>query len=107
MEAAQKVVSALRSLRSDYGLVKEKPSVSLACSDPATAAGLAQCAALIATLSTSSSVTLLEVSPRKALQPRPQALGPRTLATLSTSSSVTLLGVSQRTALQRRSRSAL
>ena len=76
MEAAQKVVSALRSLRSDYGLVKEKPSVSLACSDPATASGLAECAALIATLSTSSSVTLLQVRQRKALHLRSQTLGP-------------------------------
>ena len=72
MEAAQKVVSALRSLRSDYGLTKEKPSVSLACTDSATTAGLVECSALIATLSTSSSVVLLEASP----VPNPKPLNP-------------------------------
>lgn len=63
MEAAQKVVSAVRSLRSDYGLIKEKTTVSLTCADVNLAAGLSECAALIATLSTSSSVTLMQASP--------------------------------------------
>ena len=61
MEAAQKVISAVRALRSDYGLTKEKPTVSLACSDATVAAGLRESAAEIATLSTSSAVTVLDV----------------------------------------------
>lgn len=73
MEAAQKVVSAVRSLRSDYGLVKEKTTVSLTCADATLAAGLSECAALIATLSTSSSVTLMQASP--AIQPITPPIG--------------------------------
>ena len=61
MEAAQKVISAVRALRSDYGLTKEKPTVSLACSDATVAAGLRESAAEIATLSTSSAVSVLDV----------------------------------------------
>ena len=64
VDAAQKVISAVRSLRSDYGLTKEKSSVSLTCADASLAPGLVECAALIATLSTSASVILLQVGQR-------------------------------------------
>ena len=86
MEAAQRVVTAVRSLRADYGLVREKTAVSLACADAALAAGLAECAPLIATLSTASSVTLLQVS-RRSPSPKPCNSG--------TAPSVTVLQVGQ------------
>ena len=63
MAAAQKVVASLRSVRNDYGLtVRQRAAVMLACSNSALAASLADMAPEIATLSSSSSVTVLKVS---------------------------------------------
>jgi len=62
MEAANRVVSAVRGLRSQYGLQRQKPAVSLAVSQSAAADALEACAGAIATLSLSSSVTVLRVS---------------------------------------------
>ncbi len=62
MAAAQKVVAAVRSSRSEYGLtVRDKAALMLACTDGALAASLAELAQEIATLSSSSSVRLLQV----------------------------------------------
>ncbi len=62
MAAAQKVVASLRSVRNDYGLtVRQRAAVMLACSNSALAASLADMAPEIATLSSSSSVTVLKV----------------------------------------------
>ena len=62
MAAAQKVVASLRSLRNDYGLtVRQRAAVMLACTDGALAGVLGDMAPEIATLSSSSSVTVLKV----------------------------------------------
>ena len=62
MAAAQKVVTAVRSSRSNYGLtVREKAALMLACNDSALAADLAELAPEIATLSSSSSARVLQV----------------------------------------------
>ena len=64
MAAVQKVVTAVRSSRSNYGLtVREKAALMLACTDGALAADLTDMAQEIATLSSSSSVRILQVTP--------------------------------------------
>ena len=61
MAAAQKVVAAVRSSRSEYGLtVRDKAALMLACTDGALAASLAELGQEVATLSSSSSVRLLQ-----------------------------------------------
>ena len=68
MAAAQKVVTAVRSSRSEYGLtVRDKAALMLACNDGALAASLVELAQEIATLSSSSSVRLLQVRGRGCL----------------------------------------
>lgn len=61
MEAAQRVVTALRGLRQQYGLQRQRPAVALAVSQPGVADGLEAAAACIETLSTSSAVTVIRV----------------------------------------------
>ncbi len=61
MDAANRVVNALRGLRAQYGLQKQKPAVALAVSQGAAADALEACAGAIATLSLSSAVTVLRV----------------------------------------------
>ena len=61
MEAAQRVVTALRGLRQQYGLQRQRPAVALAVSQPGVADGLEAAAACIETLSTSLAVTVIRV----------------------------------------------
>jgi hypothetical protein len=61
MEAAQRVVTALRGLRQQYGLQRQRPAVALAVSQPGVADGLEAAASCIETLSTSSAVTVIRV----------------------------------------------
>ena len=80
MAAAQKVVTAVRSSRSDYGLtVREKAALMLTCSDGSVAASLAELTQEIGTLTSSSSVRLLRVrtalsEPRDASIAEPHSL---------------------------------
>jgi len=59
-EYAQAVVAAIRKLRNDYGLTKQRPSVYVSCTDAGKAAVIQTLARDIGTLSTSSEVLLLE-----------------------------------------------
>ena len=59
MAYVQTVVVKARAMRSDYGLVKQKPTLYLSCKDAAKAALLVSAALEIATLSTSERVELL------------------------------------------------
>lgn len=59
-EFGQAVVGAIRKLRSDYGLTKQRPAVYITCSDAGRAAIVQQLAGDIATLSSSSEVVLLQ-----------------------------------------------
>lgn len=61
MEAAQRVVTALRGLRHQYGLQKQRPIVSLGAGNLEVADGLEAAAAAIATLSMSSELTVIRV----------------------------------------------
>lgn len=61
MEAAQRVVTALRGLRQQYGLQRQRPAVALAVSQPQAADGLEAAAACMETLSTSAAVTVIRV----------------------------------------------
>jgi valyl-tRNA synthetase len=59
-EFGQTVVNAIRKLRSDYGLTKQRPAVYITCSDAGRAAIVQQLAGDIATLCSSSEVVLLQ-----------------------------------------------
>jgi hypothetical protein len=61
MEAAQRVVTAVRGLRQQYGLQKQRPAVALAVSQPQAADALQAAAPCIETLSMSSAVTVIRV----------------------------------------------
>ncbi|WIA29336.1 hypothetical protein OEZ86_011841 [Tetradesmus obliquus] len=58
-EQAQAVVAAIRKLRSDYGLTRQRPTVYVACSSAARAEVIQALAGDIACLSTSAEVLLL------------------------------------------------
>jgi valyl-tRNA synthetase len=58
-EQAQAVVAAIRKLRSDYGLTRQRPTVYVACSSAARAEVIQGLAGDIACLSTSAEVLLL------------------------------------------------
>jgi valyl-tRNA synthetase len=58
-EQAQAVVAAIRKLRSDYGLTRQRPTVYVACSSTARADVIQALAGDIACLSTSAEVLLL------------------------------------------------
>jgi valyl-tRNA synthetase len=58
-EQAQAVVAAIRKLRSDYGLTRQRPTVYVACSSAARADVIQALAGDIACLSTSAEVLLL------------------------------------------------
>lgn len=64
-EQAQAVVAAIRKLRSDYGLTRQRTTVYVACSSPERAAMLQTLAADIACLSTSAEVLLLDEGAEK------------------------------------------
>jgi valyl-tRNA synthetase len=53
-------VAAIRKLRNDYGLTKQRPSVYVSCTDAGKAGVIQSLARDVATLSTSSEVFLLE-----------------------------------------------
>ncbi|MEW5312672.1 MAG: hypothetical protein WDW38_004288 [Sanguina aurantia] len=61
-DGALAVVSKVRSLRSDYGLLKQRPALYITCSDPAKREMLQLLAGDIATLSYSSDVHVLSGS---------------------------------------------
>eukprot|EP00877_Chromochloris_zofingiensis_P001129 jgi/Chrzof1/11016/Cz05g20150.t1 len=56
----QSLVNAIRKLRSDYGLTKQRPTVYVSCSDSARSGVLSGLCGEAATLSTSSDVQVLE-----------------------------------------------
>jgi valyl-tRNA synthetase len=58
-EQAQAVVAAIRKLRSDYGLTRQRPTVYVACSSAARADVIQALSGDIACLSTSAEVLLL------------------------------------------------
>ncbi len=91
MAAAQKVVAAVRSSRSEYGLtVRDKAALMLGCSDSALAASLAELAQEIATLSQSSSVRLLQVPGRMSLSTISCAGGPGSYLAVAVCSSASM-----------------
>lgn len=59
-EQAQAVVAAIRKLRSDYGLTRQRPTVYVSCSSNSRAGVLQLLSADIACLSNSSEVLLLD-----------------------------------------------
>eukprot|EP00775_Hariotina_reticulata_P010346 gene10346-10503_t len=59
-EAAKAVVFAIRKLRNDYALTRQRPSVYISCSSSSLAPVLQQLSGDIACLSTSSEVVLLQ-----------------------------------------------
>eukprot|EP00878_Enallax_costatus_P001054 GHUV01001189.1.p1 GENE.GHUV01001189.1~~GHUV01001189.1.p1 ORF type:complete len:843 (+),score=324.29 GHUV01001189.1:29-2530(+) len=59
-EEAQAVVAAIRKLRSDYGLTRQRPTVYVSCSSSSRAGVLQSLSADIACLSGSSEIVLLE-----------------------------------------------
>jgi valyl-tRNA synthetase len=59
-DAAKAVVFAIRKLRNDYALTRQRPSVYISCSSSSLAPVLQQLSGDIACLSTSSEVVLLQ-----------------------------------------------
>lgn len=58
VEQAMSVVNALRGLRNDYGLTRQRPAVYIVCTDEQQRGALSRFSGQIATLSTSSGVSV-------------------------------------------------